>query len=132
MGKIYKRLGIVSLEEVLPHIGKEEKITVLGEKVNLNSQRLKLFKRSLRCVGCGIQGEFFAVERDRKGYVLSYHLNLYAMSKNNGGEILLTKDHIRPKSKGGKNWMSNYQTMCKRCNFSKGDKWVEKNDETKN
>lgn len=37
----------------------------------------------------------------------------------NGKEVLMTKDHIIPKSKGGANDISNYQTMCKRCNEAK-------------
>lgn len=37
----------------------------------------------------------------------------------NGKEVLMTKDHVIPKSKGGANDISNYQTMCKRCNEAK-------------
>lgn len=32
----------------------------------------------------------------------------------------LTKDHIIPKSRGGKNDVNNYQTLCKKCNTMKG------------
>ena len=39
----------------------------------------------------------------------------------NGEEVLFTKDHIIPKSKGGKNHISNYQTMCEPCNSEKGN-----------
>jgi len=41
----------------------------------------------------------------------------------NGDEILYTKDHIKPKSRGGKNNIINYQTMCYNCNLKKGDKF---------
>ena len=37
----------------------------------------------------------------------------------------MTKDHILPKSRGGKNHISNMQTMCCRCNSKKGDKTPE-------
>ena len=33
----------------------------------------------------------------------------------------MTKDHILPKSKGGKDEIDNYQTMCIRCNKAKGN-----------
>ena len=34
----------------------------------------------------------------------------------------MTKDHILPRSKGGIDDISNYQTMCKPCNEVKGNK----------
>lgn len=34
----------------------------------------------------------------------------------------MTKDHIIPKSKGGADDISNYQTMCERCNEAKGNR----------
>jgi hypothetical protein len=49
----------------------------------------------------------------------NYHLNLYAEKDNR--EILFTKDHIIPKSRGGKNILANYQTMCVECNNKKGN-----------
>ena len=51
----------------------------------------------------------------------TYHLNLYAVD-DNGDEILMTKDRILPRSKGGIDDISNYQTMCKLCNEAKGNK----------
>lgn len=34
----------------------------------------------------------------------------------------LTIDHVIPLSRGGKNHISNYQTLCGSCNLKKGDK----------
>jgi 5-methylcytosine-specific restriction endonuclease McrA len=49
-----------------------------------------------------------------------YHFNLYGYNER-GEEIMLTKDHIIPKSKEGKNDIDNYQTMCCKCNWKKGN-----------
>ena len=35
----------------------------------------------------------------------------------------MTKDHIIPKSKGGKDILDNFQTMCFECNTKKGNKY---------
>lgn len=48
-----------------------------------------------------------------------YHFNLYAIDKD-GNEVLMTKDHILAKARGGKDRISNYQTCCKVCNETKG------------
>jgi 5-methylcytosine-specific restriction endonuclease McrA len=58
-------------------------------------------------------------ERPEKAY--EYHFNLYAVNEY-GDKILMTKDHIHPKSKGGRNHISNYQTMCYPCNQDKSNK----------
>ena len=40
-------------------------------------------------------------------------------------EMMMTKDHILPRSKGGANRLENYQPMCSKCNCKKGDR-IEK------
>lgn len=89
-----------------------------GDEIKANSQRYQLFfTKGFKCARCGIEGEFFAKERYPNSS--RYHLNLYAIDKN-GKEVLMTKDHIIPASKGGKNILSNYQTLCTVCNSAKG------------
>ncbi len=39
-----------------------------------------------------------------------------------GNDKSLTCDHVIPKSLGGKDWLKNLQTLCKKCNEKKGDK----------
>lgn len=97
-------------------------IYFMGKKIKLASHRYQTFLISgIVCVICGLKGAFFGVEAfpmERNNGV--YHMNLYAIK--DGVEVLMTKDHIIPKSKGGKNSLSNYQTMCSVCNVEKGNK----------
>lgn len=98
---------------------KDAKVELDGDIIKGNSQRYQLFfTKGTKCVCCGIEGKYFAKEKRIKDK--SYHLNLYGID-DNGQEALITKDHIIPKSKGGKDELENYQTMCVRCNKRKGN-----------
>lgn len=122
------RKEIYSIEEVKDKVknvlfekdGQLAKVDFDGDLIKGNSQRYQtFFTKGCKCVVCGIEGKFFAKEKfvDQS----TYHLNLYAVD-DNGDEILMTKDHIIPRSKGGIDDISNYQTMCKLCNEAKGNK----------
>lgn len=99
---------------------KVDKFTELnGFKVRITSTRLYNFKiHGITCVSCGITGSLLAVEGPKKGRP---HVNMYGFDKD-GNEVLMTKDHVIPKSKGGANHISNMQTMCITCNMDKGNK----------
>lgn len=123
------RVGTCEIDEVLPfavHFKKPRNKSIMlygSYPVYMDSQRYWVFKNSLSCARCGLVGKFFALEKYTTCDVETYHFNLYAVDKC-GNEVLMTKDHIVPKSYGGKNTVSNYQTMCIRCNEQKGD-WLE-------
>ena len=96
------------------------KVEFNGDWSKGNSQRYQtFFTKGCKCARCGIEGKYFAKEKHFKDR--SYHLNLYAVD-DNGNEVLMTKDHIIPQSKGGGDDISNYQTMCEPCNKAKGSK----------
>ena len=99
----------------------EEKIAMVvinGDKIKGNSQRFQtFFTKGLKCACCGIEGKYFGKEKDFNA--ARYHLNLYALDES-GNEVLMTKDHIVPRSKGGASELYNYQTMCVKCNIAKG------------
>lgn len=98
-------------------------INIDGDMIKGNSQRYQtFFTKGCRCVKCGIEGRYFAKEKHKNAS--RYHLNLYAID-NDGNEVLMTKDHIIPRSKGGHNSIENYQTMCKMCNEVKGNNMEE-------
>lgn len=93
-------------------------------RIRVDSLRLQCFKRSMRCVKCGLEGtiisaDTFTSKSDRN----STHFNLYAIFEERAR--LMTKDHILPKSRGGANHLDNLQTMCDQCNHKKDDKLIE-------
>lgn len=97
-------------------------VNIDGDMVKGNSQRYQtFFTNGINCACCGIEGKYFAKERNPN--VKRFHLNLYAIDQD-GNEIMMTKDHIIPVSKGGKDMLENYQTMCMKCNVAKGNKMV--------
>jgi len=128
----YIRAGIVQLSEVLPfatqkkrkEYGKpspiREEKEFLGHNVYMDSIRYQTFaKKGCKCVRCGVEGEYFAVERQNNADTARYHLNLYAMKHNK--EVLMTVDHTVPASQGGKREVDNLQPMCIICNAKKSD-----------
>ena len=85
--------------------------------VKMNSDRYEVFKKSCTCVVCGLEGTKMILERHTEG--VNPHFNLYGVEDSE--LILFTKDHIIPKSRGGKNELKNYNTMCVICNNIKSN-----------
>jgi len=118
MQKGYVRHSKAEIQEVLDLIGVTKSAKINGVIIGVNSIRLQCFKNSgIECASCKIQGEYFALD-GMEGE--KPHLNLYAID-GEGEEVLMTKDHIHPRSKGGRNHIDNMQTMCQPCNVQKGD-----------
>lgn len=91
--------------------------------VKTSGHRLSQFKKQNFCACCGLIGNLFKLERQGNE---NPHLNLY--NRTNSTDILFTKDHIVPKSLGGKDHMDNYQTMCVVCNNIKSSFNVSMDD----
>jgi 5-methylcytosine-specific restriction endonuclease McrA len=90
-----------------------------GDMINIASLRLRTFQeKGCTCVRCGVEGTVFLKDRNDPSY--PWHFNLYGKDKN-GDLVLMTKDHILPKSKGGRDHIDNMQTMCTICNSEKGN-----------
>ena len=116
-GKMH-RLARVPLEDIFGAMDAgESKLEIGGVRYSLESQRLQLFHRDgTACVRCGREGTYFMLES--RSPEIKAHLNLYG--EENGKIVLFTKDHILPRSKGGRDAMENYQVMCSPCNGKKG------------
>ena len=104
-------------ENAKTHIKRKNTVNIDGQEIYLLSDRyITFFTKGYECPCCGLKATHFALEKS--GKAKRYHLNLYGSFE--GKEILFTKDHIIPKSRGGKDELSNYQTMCLKCNNKKG------------
>jgi hypothetical protein len=147
----YIRVATIPIDEVLPYVFTKEKrmnlrskgctwqspewikechrkypVVIFGKQevidMSMGSQRYQMFAtKGVRCVRCGITGSYFAIERGMKNNPMKFHFNLYGKDEK-GREIMLTKDHILPRSKGGKNMLFNYQPLCYKCNHEKANK----------
>ena len=121
----YARSGKYDIDKILPLLkgnhgkdGKREYIELDGIKIKTTSQRYLVFRNSLQCASCGLKATHFAAERCLYQEAEHYHFNLYGL-KDDGSEVMFTKDHIVPKAAGGKNKLQNLQTMCVECNQKK-------------
>ncbi|MGV8131884.1 MAG: HNH endonuclease [Candidatus Pacearchaeota archaeon] len=117
----YIRTTIFQIDQILPLVGKVHFASIGNfHFIKLGSWRYRVYaQKGTTCVTCGLKANYFALERDNKQKAMP-HLNLYALV--NGKEIMMTIDHIIPKSKGGSNDMENLQPMCSNCNEKKGDR----------
>jgi len=119
-------LGEYSIEFVNEHVGIKD-FEVDGYRVKMESIRYYCFNRSHVCHYCGLEGEFYFLERNHTDPSIEKdraHFNLYAIGEDKKGYerwILFTKDHIVPRSKGGKDGLINLVTACMDCNGAKGD-----------
>lgn len=116
----YKRLVTLNIPACLLLIAHEEPLVINDVKIKVSGPRLRTYLKGTDCVQCGLKGAFFAAEATRPQFT-NFHLNLYALNQH-GHEVMMTSDHIHPKSKGGLGGLSNRQPMCIHCNEKKGNK----------
>lgn len=111
-------------EHVLPLRGDTHALFMAGDfpiTVDMSDSRYRVFAESLTCAHCGLTGTVMRLEYnwDPKGWI-EIRFNLYAPKGD--GWVLMTQDHIVPKSKGGGDEDENLRTMCAPCNEKKGNK----------
>jgi len=116
----YTRAATVKLDELLPMMPFAQRQLIGGKMVKAESLRLRTFREKGQvCVACGLKATHFAIERHAYMKEGPYHINMYGVDED-GDDVLFTHDHIIPRSKGGADNMSNTQTMCGPCNWTKG------------
>lgn len=99
---------------------KEEPLSKL-ENFSRSVKQLKLYvEKGCVCVKCGAEGSRLVLGEAKDG---SKHWVVCTRDL-----VPLTKDHIVPRSLGGKNHIDNYQPMCAPCNYHKGDGIQTKSD----
>lgn len=117
------RLRQFTIEEVLSHIGKPWKLRIKGRNIHVRGmcgERMRLLGRTQECACCGVKGDHFWLEHSG---CFTPHFNLYALNQH-GQPVLMTLDHIIPRSKGGRTTAENIQLLCTRCNAAKKDEML--------
>jgi hypothetical protein len=119
----YKSLGKVSVEGVVDAMKRGvDYLELFGQRVKLTSLRMQTYTLGTKCKHCPREAHFFSVERQINDNKQGYHLNLYHQAEN-GQLIMMTSDHIVPKSLGGSDTeLSNRQCLCTICNSRKGNR----------
>src|SRR5579859_623952 len=138
--KRWVRLRTMSLEHGLAYLNEPRQERKIRDNwVESTSQsaktRLKMFKNGqIRCVSCGLEGSHWHIERAINDLVMPFSINLYGLVPISVGdinkpdeikytwdEVMLTHDHILPRSLGGSNNIANAQCMCEPCNNKKAN-----------
>lgn len=129
-----EHLSFFPLEEILPLLQRKKNTIVLniqGKNIRVRAKvpRLRLFIRDRKCACCGIEGNLFAVDTiiTKKGMQATPpYLNLYCHEPEKGNNyVMMTLDHIIPKSMGGRQVPSNTQAMCINCNQKKKNNFTQ-------
>ena len=122
--KRYKLLDFDKMEDTLRLLVKAKplgRILIHGYPIWTDTDRYEnLLVHGMKCAKCGLEASFAAIEKNTSSKD-KYHINVYGTRKEDGKHIMLTKDHIYPKSIGGLDIMENYQTLCETCNTKKNN-----------
>lgn len=99
------------------------KIIAIGDDKNFsnNTRQFKLYKNGHTCCAyCGLKAEYAIRSRFSGEPLGKYtHNDLYGM--RNGKYVMMTIDHILPRSYGGGNQLSNLRMLCYDCNQERGN-----------
>jgi 5-methylcytosine-specific restriction endonuclease McrA len=94
------------------HLFKNGNDRISREKISDEHKKIKISIDETKFVRAGMRWQVF--ERD--------DFKCVACGRSAKDGAILHVDHIVPRSKGGKNEMDNYQTLCHLCNIGKSNK----------
>jgi len=90
---------------------------LFGRPVYLKSIKFDVFRRdNMTCQNCGDVATHFALARLDDG-----RWTLRPYGRRHDMDLRFTIDHILPKSRGGRDCLSNYQMQCHICNWTKAN-----------
>lgn len=90
-----------------------------------NRERWLIFaEHNFQCVYCKMVGQFVVFWKDDNQIRWDSHVDLAAIYSD-GRRVMMTIDHVIPKSKGGSNQRDNKVCACSPCNHKKEDKLLE-------
>lgn len=81
----------------------------------------------IKCWRCGVEADRWIVEKHPRDLVGRPVLNLYASGEK--GVVLMTRDHIIPKSLGGIDDNANLRPGCSDCNSDRGNEITDEDIE---
>lgn len=83
---------------------------------NTEHPRLMVFiRKGFTCVKCGRVADRARLSFDKDFGEGGIHVDIYS------GEVMMTVDHVIPKSRGGSDKLNNKVPMCGPCNWAKGN-----------
>ena len=122
--KRYKLLEFDKLQDTLKLLVTAKplgRVLIQGYPIWTDTDRYEsLYVHGCKCAKCGLEASFAAIEKETSSKD-KFHINVYGTRKSDGKHIVLTKDHIYPRSMGGLDIMENYQTLCASCNCNKNN-----------
>lgn len=122
--KRYKLLEFDKLQDTLKLLVTArplQRVLIKGYPIWTETDRYEsLYVHGCKCAKCGLEASFAAIEKETSSKD-KFHINVYGTRKSDGKHIVLTKDHIYPRSMGGLDIMENYQTLCASCNVNKNN-----------
>jgi 5-methylcytosine-specific restriction endonuclease McrA len=123
MQTFYNEIPLVDGFEVLEHRVRHDRL-VHGRQVNRPGgwhlfTSMEQQGERIRCWCCNVEADRWVVEKGPNDKLGHPDLNLYALSPL--GIVLMTRDHIIPKSLGGVDGVENLRPMCSTCNSIRGN-----------